>query len=929
MLTARLVDMGRGREVAVEGLNESTRVQTLLQRAAVKLGLRHEGIDAALFFGSRMLRDADTLSEARLPSEGGVVDLWVSKAGGMPDRLGGQQVIGEPSLQKKLYVQLVIDNLKQGQELQDADTRKEVEEQITALNSIIRVMDTRLRSAGSDAELVFDAGLDDDETLVGLMSEIDQGDKRDGSVSKEELLASKFLKEDQNKDISRVFQSTFEIDLPALEDALAHLEESDFSSFRMPQKVGGDGASGVFDRKASVQAVFVAAAKITKSGSGVLDQELLQDGRADKSSLKQLAGACQGSENLSSALQCLASKLLDDNSELDFLAIKRAARRVPRVAGQRMEWVGSVGLNAMLARHLPPGTLTDGLAGVRCMSDGEALLAWAAFVEDAKVSFLKTLKELKAASGSKSAVEANGKFQGFEGSFASLKDFHAGAEVTLQLGYPNPDIMKGILLEHTAHSSATSLFATTNYCIATSLLIEYWWATFEDSPTDATVRKKACEQLRKIRYDRSDTEPMDAAADDAQPLFPGEVADSFVQTLLFVTATAADPCSLPREALADEVNRAAGIKPVDKKASKGLEDAVRKAAGGAVSTDEERARGVAVMQRPECLEWMAASSSILKTHPPAAPFELELKHGAALVGVVLPMSAARAEKIIPDISSRVAGALDNTQQQHLVIQAHIVARKTVVFGSCSGVKTLRNELGALSLGELKARALALGGADAPQWVLAADVKRAQLCEEIVASFVRTDLRADLNTALGNARECDAAALDRKVEEIVRAWGVAQASASAEDRMKLVAESLDSEKRWSEVEGWVRLYCGRFQGRTRVGLKALMVHRADEIRRYSLRDGEVLALYIYTGASSNLIKACPVTKALPVQGQSSCPSTRYAATSLRPCSRSCEEPKQAAPSSATLSRRCSSASRRASRNSVSLRACLRIERSIEG
>ena len=73
-------------------------------------------------------------------------------------------------------------------------------------------------------------------------------------------------------------------------------------------------------------------------------------------------------------------------------------------------------------------------------------------------------------------------------------------------------------------------------------------------------------------------------------------------------------------------------------------------------------------------------------------------------------------------------------------------------------------------------------------------------------------------------------------------------------MKLVAESLDSEKLWSEVEGWVRLYCGRFQGRTRVGLKALMVHRADEIRRYSLRDGEVLALYIYTGASFELITA---------------------------------------------------------------------------
>ena len=219
------------------------------------------------------------------------------------------------------------------------------------------------------------------------------------------------------------------------------------------------------------------------------------------------------------------------------------------------------------------------------MSDGEAQLVLAAFVEDAGARFRKTLDELRTATGSKSAVEANSKFQGFEGSFASLKDFHAGAEATLKLGYPNPDIMRGILLEHTAHSSATRLFATTNYCIATSLLIEYWWATFENSPTDAAVRKKACEQLRKIHNDRSDTEPVDAAAliDETHPLFPGEVTDSFAQTLLVVTATAADHCSLSREALAEESDRAAGIKPVDKEASKRLAAAAREAAGSFLS----------------------------------------------------------------------------------------------------------------------------------------------------------------------------------------------------------------------------------------------------------------------------------------------------------------------------------------------------------
>jgi hypothetical protein len=916
-VTACLIGNEGKQEVAVEGLNESLRVQALLHRVAVEPGFRgFEGINAGIIFGSRMLRDTETLAEARIPPFGSVVDLCVCEGGGMPvpaglegqtindsglpimiseigaleaqleetvsrlqekilalESLQGMRTSGQRTLlpdclaiearstsdsaESRIYVRSVIDALKKGNDAKDADARKEVEKQITALESIASVMEMRLRPAGDlAAKLAFDTVLDDDETLLCLMSEIDQGEQRDGTVSREELFASTFLKDDQSKDISRVFMTTFESDLPALENALSHLEESDFIDYRRPLKVDFNDTGSVFDRKASVQAVLDAAGAAMSSKSDQITTEVMSTGMwADRVSLEQLADTCKcSSEQLSLALKCHSSSLLDDTSKLDFLAIKHTARRVPRVAGQRMEWVGSMGLNAMLARHLPPGTLTDGLAGVRRMSAREAELALMAFVEDAAALFLKALDELRAVTGSKSAVEANGKFQGFEGSFASLKDFHAGAEATLKLGYPNPDIMRGILLEHTAHSSATRLYATTNYCIATNLLIEYWWAIFEDSPTDAAVRKRACEQLRKIRYDRSDIEPMGASAlaEDAHPLFPGEVTDSFVQTLLVVTATAADYCSFSQEALAEEANRATGIKPVDKDANKRLAAAAREASGSVLSTDEERARGVAVIQRPEVLKWITVSSSILKTPLPAAKssFEFELKHGAALVGVVLPMSAARAGRFISDLSNRVKSALEHTQQQQLVIGAHIAARKTVVFGSYAGIDALRSELDTLSLRELKTRAHAIQEADAPQRGLTSDMERAQLCEEIVASFVRTDLRADLEIALSNARECDAAALDSKVENLMRAWGCAPATASSlpEDWIKHVAECLDSEKRWSEVEGWVRLYCGRFQGRTRVGLKTLISLKAEELRRYNLRDGEVMALYIYTGAS---------------------------------------------------------------------------------
>ena len=843
----------------------------------------------------------------------GLVDVWVGEGGGMQAGISGQQTVDELNLQLREaevqleaeqqrhgkevamlqerlqilssalaasgtpvlaahsaseaggaamcreYVQLVIAGLKKGQETKDVDYRKEIEEQITSLESIARAMDGRLRPVGPDAEIFFDSVLDDDETLLGLMSEIDEGDKRDGFVSKDELFASNFLNVDQNKEIFRIFQTTFEIDLPALEDALSHLGDPDFAEYRRPQRVGD--IWGVFDRDASVKAVFDAALEVeaTNSKSGPCAAAARLSVGVKKASLEQLAKACRGSEHLAMALKRLASTLLEDSGELDFLAIKRAARRVPRVAGQRMEWVGSMSLDAMLARHLPPGTLFDGLAGVRHMTNWEAQLALVAFMKDARVLFLKALNELRLATGSKSAVEANSKFQGFEGSFASLKDFHAGAEATLNLGYPNPDIMRGILLEHTAHSSANRLYATTNYCIATSLLIEYWWATFEDNPTDATTREKACKQLRKIRSDRSITQPTDASADDGHPLFPGEVADSFVQTLVIVTLTAGDHSAIALKALVEQVDTMAGIKPADKEASKNLFDAAKKAASAVLSDDEEMmARGVTVMLRPECLEWMAASSSIFKTRtqPPTSntPFELEVKHGVVLVGVVLPMSAARVEACsgLTVIEQKIKDALNQPQQQQqqqLVISAFVAARRTVVFGSYAGVDALRKELGAMSLGELKERAQSLFEGDASQGALAveAKVERVQLCEKIVAVFVQTDLRADLTTALSNAHECGANFLDSKVDELLRAWGSAPATANQLDRIKIAADLLDSEERWSEVESWVRLYCGRFQGRTRVGLKKLLALRAEQIKLYSLRDGEVLALYIYTGA----------------------------------------------------------------------------------
>ena len=173
------------------------------------------------------------------------------------------------------------------------------------------------------------------------------------------------------------------------------------------------------------------------------------------------------------ALEELASGLTrpDQPGELSFLTLKSAARKLPRVSGQRMEWARSLGLDGALARHLPPGTLDDGLEGLKGMDADSVEKALDAFCADARLLFKSSVRMFRDTGGSASAVEANSKFEGFTGNFASLDDYHQGAEETMKLGYPNPDLDKGIMTDHIAHPSVGRIFVTPNYQIATCLML--------------------------------------------------------------------------------------------------------------------------------------------------------------------------------------------------------------------------------------------------------------------------------------------------------------------------------------------------------------------------------------------------------------------------------------------------------------------------
>jgi hypothetical protein len=679
------------------------------------------------------------------------------------------------------YIDAVINRMPTKDAKLGAERRIEVAEQKAALLRLKLVMETRLRSDSPQAKgITFVSSLDDDEVLLRLMCEVDVDSN--GGISEQELLDSSLL----NLEMKNALRSAFACNLEAIEDTLAHIDAKDFGDYKRGN-----------DRKMSVMALFDA---LDPTSSGWIK----------KKNLVLLANELKraGSEELYSGLTCLASTLLDEGVDLDFLAVKRAARQVPRAAGQRIDWVRGMGLDAALARHFPPGTLEDGLAAVRVMPLEEAMQVVAAFVEDARFKILEALREAKEIKGFRSAAEANSKFEGFPGSFATLKDFHAGAEKSLNLGYPNPDTIKGIRLEHTAHPSVDRLFVTPNYHIVTNLFIEYAWAMIEESPTDLENRRllrRALELLRKLLKERRGAEA--ASAPDDQILFPGEVGDSFSESLVILNIYGITAASAGAKACAD---------------------AAKSKAVKLLTTDEENLRGVTILDHQTCMDRIKRSASVFLEQDNQATTE----DGSLRVGVLLPMGLDRANMISDELRMAVGHSPEAVTAE--------VTECTWIFSRFTDVKQLRKWLEERGLDELKE----VITAKSEVWgiIPAADQSTHEtLCDAMVSSFVRKELRADFRAALeSNAR-------GSQVHALLRGWNLSPTIAERADWIAQVAEALNSEEQWSQVEGWVRLHRGRIQGRTRLGLKGLMAREEKKIKLYRLKDSEVLALYLYTGA----------------------------------------------------------------------------------
>ena len=167
-----------------------------------------------------------------------------------------------------------------------------------------------------------------------------------------------------------------------------------------------------------------------------------------------------------------------DGISLD--GFKKAFNEVPRVRGDRLQFIRSLKLDAKLARLLRKGSALDGMSGLLEMPNIELEQhiedVCRRFVSIVHWSLCKGLHKLRKASRRDSVVQEhiNSKFvmdRAFVGCFATLNDFYKGPEALI--GVPNPDIRRGMKQEHCKRKNAKVEFVADNYNVRTCPYTEW------------------------------------------------------------------------------------------------------------------------------------------------------------------------------------------------------------------------------------------------------------------------------------------------------------------------------------------------------------------------------------------------------------------------------------------------------------------------
>ena len=154
--------------------------------------------------------------------------------------------------------------------------------------------------------------------------------------------------------------------------------------------------------------------------------------------------------------------------------LKKMTGEVPRMKGQRLQWVKSFNLHGRLAGLLSSGDLFDQLSGIRSMKETELKKALRKFGKEVEDLVLRAWKEIKADQGlnnTSQVQEEMGKFGGELGNFGDEKMFQEGLEV--QIWLPDPLILKGIFRENVLRPDSEMKRVSRNYKIVNNDKLEY------------------------------------------------------------------------------------------------------------------------------------------------------------------------------------------------------------------------------------------------------------------------------------------------------------------------------------------------------------------------------------------------------------------------------------------------------------------------
>jgi len=689
----------------------------------------------------------------------------------------------------------------------DSDKILRISKQLDTLDCLKIALKTRGVATQSVSDLFFDCNVDDDEVLLLFFMDVDQDKK--GTISLDNLYASDALKE--NPEMLAALKTALDFGFDAFKDALDHLTLEDFGcTFNCGTKL--DSIRCVFESIAFESGLYT---KEWMEKEYVLQPNNFLDFFQSHPEIK-----CQ--EALTTALkQCMVLCA----TEISFMSFKDALRKIPRVAGQRIAWVRALGLDGLLARHLQPGSLFDGYLGLKKMKSVELQEALEAFFQDLKNAIGDALEKLKVSKLSISPHQANSKFameqNTYVGMFAGMDDFFCGAEESLRLGYPNPNIMKGILLEHTAHPCAWRFFVTSNYFIATCLFVEYWWAI------DPFCPPQAVKQFLKRMGEAHENERND--------LFPGEEGDRFHEFLVIASIrTTSDALS----SLSLKLNEA------------GLQAELIK--HNLLETDEDRARGIKILDQKACLEREEKMKAVLgvvdKTKLGISLTEqisvVDFSYGSEIgddtvvIGIILPMTETRAKLILNPLKAvlgYVAGLPDDVCVEFC--NKDNFFSKTYEFCKITSIADLRKHIDEISDADLLSEARYSWDVNVVD-----QASRQEICAKIVESFIREELQKDFEHALKKSPEA-------QLEIIELLWKISRSEySSKEDRIMSIVASLNTEERYKQIESWISLFHVRLQARFKIGLCKLMEQERYNIERFKLQEGEVLAIHMYTGPS---------------------------------------------------------------------------------